>query len=168
MLQYSQEIANFASLISKRILQRALIVALLLGSVLALLNQSRAIFGSDSMQVLPLLLVYLTPFVVVTISQVMGLRRATDDIHDGDLLVDLNEAFLHTVISHGIPSRALLLALGIGLVNTVIVVSSVVLASGSNFVLPIASIFQAFVLPLIFGLLSQTLTYRRAALMLSR
>lgn len=157
-----QENSSFASLISKDILGRALIIALLLGSVLALTNQSSSIFGDDALQVLPLALAYLTPFVVITVSQVLGLRRATIDARSLRSFAQRDAAFLATAMSHGIPRRALLVALAIGTANTTIVASSALMASGSLSNLPNALIAQAFVLPMLFGMLSQTISYRRA------
>ncbi len=75
--------AKLASLIDAGVIRRAGIVALVLGSVLTLANQSGAIFGGGTVQVLPLVLVYLTPFVVVTVSQVLGIRRALLDAGRG-------------------------------------------------------------------------------------
>jgi hypothetical protein len=157
-----QENSSFVSLISKDILRRAFLIALALGSVLTITNQSGAIFGGDPLQVLPLALVYLTPFVVITVSQVLGLRRATLDARFPRPSAHHDAAFLATAMSHGIPVRALLVALVIGTANTSIVASSALMASGSLSNLPNALIAQAFVLPMLFGLLSQTISYRRA------
>ena len=157
-----QENPSFASLINTDILGRALLIALLLGSVLALTNQSGSIFGDDALQILPLALAYLTPFVVVTVSQVLGLRRATTDARSLGSIVHRDAAFLATAMSHDIPRRALLVALVVGTANTTIVASSALMASGSLSNLPNALIAQAFVLPMLFGMLSQTISYRRA------
>ena len=80
MLGKQQENFSFTPFISQEILRRAFVIALLLGSVLTLSNQPGAIFGDDEVRVLPLVLVYLTPFVVITVSQVLGLRRAASAI----------------------------------------------------------------------------------------
>lgn len=157
-----QQAPSLASLINMDILRRAGIVAVLLGSTLVLANQSGAIFGDDTVQVLPLALAYLTPFIVVTISQVLVLRRAARDARSPRSFARHDTAFLATAMSHGIPGRALLVALAVGIANTSIVASSVLIASGSLANLPTAVIAQAFVLPLLFGLLSQTIAYRRA------
>lgn len=162
MSDRDQENPTFASLISKDILRRALFIAFVLGSVLTLANQSGAIFGSDTVQVLPLVLVYLTPFVVITVSQVLGLRRATLDAESGLALARPHDAFLATAVSHGIPRRALLVALIIGTANTSIVASSALMSNGYISNLPTALIVQAFALPMMFGLVSQTISYRRA------
>ena len=55
---------TFGSLINRDVLSRAFIVALVLGSILTLINQSNALFGGAAVQVLPLVLVYLTPFAI--------------------------------------------------------------------------------------------------------
>jgi hypothetical protein len=157
-----QESPSIASLIRKDILLRAFFIALVLGSVLTIANQFGVIFGDDTIQALPLVLVYLTPFVVITVSQVLGLRRATMDARSSRSFERHDAAFFATAMSHGIPRRALLVALVIGTVNTFIVASSALIASGSVSNLPTALIAQAFALPMLFGLLSQTISYRRA------
>lgn len=60
----------------KAVFHRAAIVAVILGTGLTVVNQSDAVLGSADLQWLPLFLVYLTPFVVVSASQVMGLQAA--------------------------------------------------------------------------------------------
>ncbi len=80
------------------VLRRAALVALILGSVLTLANQSSAVFGSENIQLLPLLLVYLTPFVVVTISQVLGARQAAADAGRGGTRGTAVESFASTVV----------------------------------------------------------------------
>ncbi len=149
-------------------IRRAGIVALILGSVLTLANQSGAIFGGGRIQVLPLVLVYLTPFVVVTVSQVLGIRRALRDARRGQASAFTRDAFLATAISRGIPLRALLLGLIVGTVNTSIVISAALMDGGDLTDLPTAVIGQAFVLPMLFGLVSQAISYRRAALAIGR
>ena len=154
---------RLASLIDAGVIRRAGIVALILGSVLTLANQSAAIFGGASVQVLPIVLVYLTPFVVVTISQVLGIRRALSDAGRDRASVVPRDAFLATTISRGIPLRSFLLGLIVGTVNTSIVISAALMDGGNLADLPTALIGQAFVLPMLFGLVSQAISYRRAA-----
>ncbi len=159
---------KLASLIDAEVIRRAGIVALILGSVLTLANQSGAIFGGDSVQVLPLVLVYLTPFVVVTVSQVLGIRRALQDVGQGRASASPRDAFLATALSRGIPLRSLLLGSIVGTVNTSIVLSATLMDGGNLADLPTALIGQAFVLPMLFGLVSQAISYRRAALVIGR
>ena len=159
---------KLASLIDAGVIRRAGIVALVLGSVLTLANQSGAIFGAGSVQILPLILVYLTPFVVVTVSQVLGIRLALLDASRGQATVFPRDAFLVTALSRGIPLRSLLLGLIVGTVNTSIVISAALMDGGNLTDLPPALIGQAFVLPMLFGLVSQAISYRRAALAIGR
>lgn len=152
---------KLASLISKDIMRRAFCTALALGSVLMLTNQSGAIFGNDKVQVLPLFLVYLTPFVVVIVSQVLGTLRAMSDARSTNAFAYRGKAFFSTAISHGIPFRALLVASVIGTATTWIVALAALMAHGTVSNLPTAQILQAFALPMLFGLVSQTISYRR-------
>lgn len=126
-------------------------------------NQSAAIFGGGTVEVLPIVLVYLTPFVVVTVSQVLGIRRALLDAGRDRASVVPRDAFLATAISRGIPLRSFLLGLIVGTVNTSIVISAALMDGGNLADLPTALIGQAFVLPMLFGLVSQAISYRRAA-----
>ena len=159
---------KLASLIDAGVIGRAGVVALVLGSVLTLANQSSAILGEAAVQILPLVLVYLTPFVVVTVSQVLGIRRALLDAGRGRASVVPRDAFLATATSRGIPLRSLLLGLIVGTVNTSIVISATLVDGGNLADLPAAPIGQAFVLPMLFGLISQAISYRRAALAIGR
>ena len=79
--------------------------ALILGSVLAVLNQSDEIFGPAHVQWLPLVLVYLTPFIVVTLSQAVGIQRAKRDRAEKPSMELRPGSFVQTMGSHGIPAR---------------------------------------------------------------
>ena len=153
---------KFTSLINMETLGRAFLVALVLGSVLTLINQSGALFGTDTFQVLPFVLVYLTPFVVVTISQALGVRRAIYDTRSTRARAHYEDAFLATALSHGIPLRAFLLAVVTGTLNTSLVAVAALMANGSLSDIPVGLTVQAFVLPLLFGVISQAISYRRA------
>jgi len=155
-------IPAFTSLISADVLSRAFVVAIVLGSILTLVNQPEAIFGNATTQVLPLILVYLTPFIVVTLSQALGSYRAIWEAQSGIAQQGQNEGFITTAMSHGIPMRALLLAICIGVINTLVIVLDLLVSSGTLLQLPTTAIGQAFVLPLMFGLISQAISYRRA------
>jgi len=153
---------TIASLISQGIVLRAFLVALVLGSILTLANQPDVISGNTAVQVLPLILVYLTPFVVVTISQVLGAHRARLDARFNHEKTPQPDGFFVTAISHGIPFRAVLVAATIGVINTAITAAATLASNGTISDLPVALIVQAFTLPVLFGLVSQTISYRRA------
>ena len=107
------------------------------------------------------MLVYVTPFVVVTISQVLGIRRALRDIRVGTSLAAFSGAFLATVVSHGILFRALVLGMIVGSLNTLVVIGTTLLDDGTLVNLTLGPIMQAFVLTMLFSLLSQAISYRR-------
>ncbi len=141
------------------VLRRAALVALILGSVLTLANQSGAVFGPEDIQLLPLLLVTLTPFVVVTISQLLGARQAAAD--NAGSRGSAVETFTSTAFSHGIPARAGLMGLAAAGVNATIVAIAALLEHGGLGQLPLPLLGQALVLPALFGVLSQAIAYRR-------
>ena len=135
---------NLASVINGDIFRRAVLVALVVGSFLTLANQSAAIFGTEEFEYLPLALVYLTPLVVVTISQILGIRRAKMDARQigGRRLGE--EPVLATALAHGIPLRAMLVGMLVGSINASIVITTALLESASVNSLPLALLAQAF------------------------
>ncbi len=142
---------------------RAAIVAIVLGSILTLANQQTAIFGDGHIDLLQLTLVYVTPFVVVTISQTLGIRRATIDAgHAQSVLIAPHRgSFFETAISHGIPARSFFVGIAVGSLSAAIGASATLDGGGSLQELQITPILQAFILPMIFSLISQAISYRR-------
>jgi len=147
---------NYA--LSLQIIKRAAIAAIVIGSVLTLINQFDAIFGPAKLQILPLALVYLTPFLVVSLSQIIGAFAARKEML---LASDFQQGFFGTMLSHDILIRAVALGLAAGGTNTFIVVIANIAAGQDISQLPVALILQALVLPIIFGAMSQTLAFRR-------
>jgi len=154
---------NLAFIINGDILRRALIVALVIGSVLTLVNQSAAVFGDEELEYLPLALVFMTPLVVVAISQMLGVRRALMDVRQNGGRHLGEETVLATALAHGIPLRAFIVGMLAGSINASFVITSAVLEGVSVNNLPFALLAQAYALPAFFGVLSQTIAYRRAA-----
>lgn len=148
-------------LVTRAVVLRSAIVAVVVGVLLTWINQNGWVTGREPLKLLPLVLVFVTPFVVVAISQVVAERRAILDA--ARQRTPLNpRGFLATTISHGIPARALAIGLMIGSVNAGISLAGVLLQSGDLSAVPIAPLSQAFVLPLLFGIMSQAISYRRA------
>ena len=122
----------------------------------------RWVVGSDPLQLLPFFLVFVTPFAVVAISQVVAARRAVTDAGRHGARVS-HEDFFATTISHGIPARAVTIGLIIGSINAIIILASAFLRSGDLATVSVAPLGQGYALPLLFGVLSQAISYRRAA-----
>jgi ABC-type arginine transport system permease subunit len=72
------------------------------------------------------------------------------------------EGFFTTIVSHGIPVRAVVIGLVFGSVNAILSLADEVLRSGGFASVELVPLGQAYVLPLVFGLFSQAITYRRA------
>ena len=153
---------GFGSLLNGGVLLRAMFIALVFGSLLTLFNQSDALFGPQEIQLLPLVLVYVTPFITITISQVLGIRQAMVDVLQKRVRLPIAEHFLSTVTSHGIPFRAILTGLLIGSVNMFIVLTTLFLQNRDMSSVPVALLGQVYSLPVFFGVLSQAISYRRA------
>ena len=151
------------SLLSAAILRRALVIALGLGSILTLANQAQAIFGAEALQMFPMMLVFLTPFVVITVSQLLGVQRAHRDSRGGARHVPADDTVLLTALRHGIPSRALRLGLLAGGLNASLVMTLALFQRGDLDAVSWPLLAQAFGLSTLFGALSQSIAYRRAA-----
>ena len=111
---------------------------------------------------MPMALVFLTPFVVVTISQVLGARQAVVDASRQGRRGTTKVPFLTTTISHGIPARAVQLGLIVGSLNAVVAGAAALAEHGNLDTVLLAPLGQAFALPILFGVLSQAIAYRRA------
>ncbi len=154
--------SGWLSLVNRAIFLRATIIAVVIGSALTLINQSGWVAGSEPLQLLPLIMVFLTPFAVVTIAQLAGVRQAhVDSVRHG--APARPEGFIATAVSHGIPARAVAIGLVFGSLNAIIVLADALLRSGDLAAVSVAPLGQAYVLPLLFGLLSQAISYRRSS-----
>jgi hypothetical protein len=138
---------------------RASIVAVVVGSILTASNQFDWIVGRSSLQLLPLILVFLLPFAVVTVGQLVGVKQARIDAAASATVSP--ESFTTTMVRHGIPARAVVIGLVFGSLNAIIVLANALLHSGDLAVVPLVPLAQAYVLPFLFGALSQTFSYRR-------
>lgn len=147
-------------LVNRAILIRAMIVAVIIGGILTLINQSGWIFGSDPLQLLQLILVFGLPFGVVTLSQVAGLRRANIDSVD-QRAPAIPESIIATAVSHGIPARAVAIGMAFGSLNAIIVLADALLRSIDLAAMSFVSLGQAYALPLLFAVLPQAISYRR-------
>jgi hypothetical protein len=152
---------RWSPFVNRAVVVRSAIVAVLIGSVLTLINQSGWVVGSDPLQLLPLILVFVTPFAVVAISQVAAVRRAFIDAARRRSPVR-PESFFATTISHGIPASAVAIGLFIGSINAIITLAGALLQSVDLTAVSVAPLTQAYALPLLFGVLSQAISYRRA------
>ncbi len=152
---------GFGSLLNGGIVLRAALIALVFGSLLTVFNQSGALFGSREIQLLPLVLVYVTPFVTVAISQVLGIKEALLDVLHKGVRLPIEEHFLSTVTSHGILFRAIWVGLLIGSVTLSIVLTTLFLQNEEPSSVPVTLLGQAYSLPVLFGVLSQAISYRR-------
>lgn len=152
--------SGWSQLVDRAIFVRATIVAILIGSSLTLINQSGWVFGNESLEVLQVVLVFGLPFGVVTVSQILALRRAYLDSAESTE-ISIPEIIATTAISHGIPARAVAIGLAFGSLNATIVLADVFLRSGDLAAVSVVSLVQAYVLPLLFAELSQVISYRR-------
>ena len=148
-------------LANRGVFLRAMIVAVVIGSILTLANQSGWIAGNEPPQVLQLILVFLLPFAVVTVAQVAELRQAHIDSIE-HVACGNPESVIETVVSHGILARAVAIGLFFGSVNAVLTLSNATLISGDLAAVSVVPLAQAYALPFLFGLLSQAISYRRA------
>ena len=147
--------------INSTVIPRSFIIALIIGSILNLINQFDALFASRAIEIMPLLLTYITPFVVVMYSQRISFNRAWLDINDQQTPGEVNSLF-STSISHGIPAKALAIGLVAGSINSAILLFESYFITGDLNALPLTQMAQFYFIPLIFGVLTQTIAYRRA------
>ena len=158
---------RWLSFADRAVILRSAIVAVVIGTVLTLITQLDWVIGNAPLQRLSFVLAFVTPFLVVAISQVVANRKAFADKTRHHVSTG-REGFLATSISHGIPVRAFAIALIIGSVNTAIIVAISLVRTGNLAEVPVSLLGQVFALPLFFGVMSQAISYRRAVRMKHR
>lgn len=141
------------------VLRRAAVIGAAIGSALALINQGTALFGEAPVQTLPLILGFATPCAVIAFSQVLGHRAYWRRAVTGG---GNDESVWRTLIGHGIPVRALAVAALVGSLMTPIIIALSSDGAASASPIPWDQVAQVYGLPLVFGVLSQALAYRRA------
>jgi len=147
--------------IDTTVFKRASVLALIIGFMLTLGNQTEAVFGVGSFVKLQLILAFTTPFIVITLSQLGAIHQANIDLIEGGLILK-SETFITSISTHNIPARALIISMIVGGVSSLIILTNTVLLTGGLENTPWPQLAQSYVLPFIFGALSQALTYRRS------
>ncbi len=144
------------------VLKRSLLLTLIIGSVLTLVTQSAALFSDAIFERLPLVLAFVTPFVVITVSQLGATHQAVSDAMRCQTPAT-NTRLIETLVANNIPFRALVIGLVIGSVNSLLILANTFSQTGDITDAPLPLLMQVYVLPFVFGALSQALAYRRFA-----
>ena len=142
------------------VLKRSLLLALIIGGILTLVNQPAALFSDAIFERLPLTLAFVTPFVVITVSQLGATHQAVSDAIRGQSSAT-NSSFITTLFAHNILLRALVIGLTAAGATSLLTLISTFSLTGNVINASLPLLIQAFVLPFVFGTLSQTLAYRR-------
>jgi len=141
------------------VLKRSIIIAAIIGSLLTLVNQPLAIFGHESPVKFKLILAFVLPFIVISISQVFGKHQAEIDKIDNQFKFS-HEKLIKTMVSHNIPARALVICLIVGSLASVVTLSNFLLHD-KNTNIDWTFIIQPYLFSLFFGTFSQAISYRR-------
>jgi len=142
------------------VLKRSLILSIIIGVILTLLNQPSAIFGQAELKLLPTIFMFITPLIVITLSQLVANEQAR--IHEVNGQNSARDSgFLNVLFNHNIGLRALIIAVVMGLINCILMGLISLYENGSLSLLSTSLVLQFFILPLIFGAVSQTITLKR-------
>ena len=147
--------------LNSAVLIRSFLMALIIGSLLTLLNQSDALFSDAAFEWFRLISVFVTPFMVIAISQLVATQQAVNDIARNQTGA-VYPQFVGTLFAHNIPFRALMIGLVIGSTNSLIILINAYFQTGDFSDVSLSVLVQFYVLPFVFSALSQTLTYRRS------
>ena len=96
------------------------------------------------------------------ISQLSAIRRAQQDA-TREHLPETTKSLVATAFLHGIPARAVTIGLIIGTINSAIILSDAFVSTGGVGTTSAALLAQVYGLPVLFGSLSQAVSYQRAA-----
>lgn len=132
------------------VVRRATVLAGLIDSALTLVNQWDALFAGAGLR------------------HAVGRHRRSQALGQGAFLSDVarrrptgapDEPVWRTAAAHGIAPRALVLGLAVGSLLSPLIAA---LAAVAGHAVPWGQVAQVYALPLVFGVLSQALSYRRA------
>jgi len=141
------------------VLKRSVIITVIIGSILTFVNQPLAVFGHESLVKFKLVLAFVLPFIVISISQVFGKHQAEiDKVYRQSQFS--HEKLLKTMVSHNIPARALVICLIVGSLACVVTLSNFLLHD-KNTNIDWTFMIQPYLLSLLFGAFSQAISYRR-------
>jgi len=142
----------------KKVIKRSAIIAMIIGSALTVINQTDAIFGNAEFQFGRMALAFLTPFLVVSVSQVFGISAACKAVSQN---TGKHLGFFMTLFSHGILVRSVVMGLIAGGANTAFAVITNMSAGQHLNQWPLDLILPAVFLPVIFGAIAQVFSFRR-------
>lgn len=142
------------------VIKRSLILSMVIGSALTLFNQTSAIFGQDKIKFISIAFMFITPFIVITLSQLVAAEQAKIDWVNGQN-INRDISFLSILFNRNIGMRALIIALIVGLTNCILMGLISLGIEGGLSLLSKNLVFQFFILPLLFGALSQAITIKR-------
>jgi len=142
-------------------LKRAALAALVIGIVLNLVNQGPRVAAGIGIAPLQFTMVFITPFLVVMVSQLFAFQHAIRDAGQTANTNWLNETWIRTALGNEILTRSAVIALTMASMNATLIAGKNLVTTGQLTPLPAALLAQALFLPLIFSALSQSLTYRR-------
>lgn len=142
------------------VLKRAIILSLVIGTILNVTNHYSFFWEGELPKKWPIVQMFLTPFLVITFSQLLAIQYWVNTSRSMDKRIH-NESFLMLLIGHKILLRSLFLAIFICLTNSIL--ASIVSLNnvGDLGQVKLLTLFQFFILPFLFGAISQTLTLRR-------
>ena len=134
-----------------RIVVRAIIGALIVGTGLNVLNQSLSPLQSVMM--------FVTPFFTISIAQLLGIRAARRLHVPGSPAPSMGQ----TLRKHALFCNAVLIGVVMAASNASLMVIAGAMETGQLVLLNPLILAQAFMLPVLFGAVSQALAYRRTA-----
>jgi hypothetical protein len=142
-----------------QLLKRSTILAFIIGSLLTLINQPLAVFGDQLFVKIQLILVFVLPFIVITLSQIFGKKQA--EIYQMDNQFKFYpEGLVTTILNHNIAIRAFIISLVAGSVASIVILFNAYLEVLYKEV-DLLFMIQPYVFSFVFGALSQALAYRR-------
>jgi hypothetical protein len=145
-------------IISIDMVKRATVIAIAIGLILNVINQGPALLAGDPLSPLSAILVFASPFFVVLISQMIATRHALKTAPAGH---SNTASFVEMLLGHGFLATALMIAMTSVSINTVLIAGNNFATTAQIGPLALPVLAQAFVLPLVFSVLSLTQTYRR-------
>lgn len=143
---------------SPAVIIKSIILGMFIGSGLTAINQFNWLVGNGSLDLFRMLLAYITPFTVILVSQGFGIQKANIAMQEKAVK---DYGVLKILGGYGIVFRALVMG-GLSGILSFLFFSLFHIAQGSVAIYPPLNMtVPAVVLPVLFGVFSQVVSFRK-------
>jgi hypothetical protein len=140
--------------------KKVIITTLVVGTLLTISNQFSAIFNDAQLNIVMLIFAFMTPFLVIIFAQMSAVDIVSKQIKKTDHILN-KDTLIKVMYSHNIPLKSVMISFIAGTTNSFFILLNTYNETGSFDAAPITPMVQSYMLPLVVGLIIQSITYKK-------